>query len=202
MATIEEKCGSISPKDGLRTNAVCVRPKGHSHANGLGDYHGTEQDIHTSEGGYYWHDYPANLPPAETPSAPPEGKSEPDTFEALDLALAEEMKQARCPYCNAPIVMNRVGFVHADRRDAQICSGKPQDEPKRPECKFMAGRETWKQAEAYMDYLEGRVRELEEDRVRLLGSIIDSIDMAPNDDPLPSIREDVMRHIEKAANHE
>jgi hypothetical protein len=33
--------------------------------------------------------------------------------------------------------------------------------PARPTGKFMAGRETWKQAEAYMDYLEGRIRELE-----------------------------------------
>ena len=33
--------------------------------------------------------------------------------------------------------------------------------PARPTGKFMAGRETWKQAEAYMDNLERRVRDLE-----------------------------------------
>jgi hypothetical protein len=29
-----------------------------------------------------------------------------------------------CPYCNAPITMKKVGFVHTDRRDAMICTGK------------------------------------------------------------------------------
>lgn len=31
----------------------------------------------------------------------------------------------------------------------------------------------------------------------ILGDIIDRIDMAPNDDPLPYVREHVMRHIQK-----
>lgn len=50
------ECGAISPHDGLRINSICVRPKGHCKDNGLGDYHGTEQDIFESEGGYFWHD--------------------------------------------------------------------------------------------------------------------------------------------------
>lgn len=54
---MSEICGSVSREDGLRSRAVCVRPKGHSNANGLGNYHGTEQDIYASEGGYYWYDY-------------------------------------------------------------------------------------------------------------------------------------------------
>ena len=128
-------------------------------------------------------------PPAETPSAPPEGKSEPqvaaipyDEHERQMLQVIDERDAAEEALSQAYyLIMGRSAewsnlFGHAealqDIDDAQrtmrtaittpVVAGKPQDEPKRPDVTGFAARpfSYGQQAEAYIDFLEAEINRL------------------------------------------
>lgn len=76
----EPTCGAVVGKQSLRPDAVCVRSKGHT------NYHGTDEDVMTSEDGFFWHDSESTNP------NPPEPRvwTQEERMDA-EVAIAERM---------------------------------------------------------------------------------------------------------------
>ena len=174
MATIEEKCARCG-----------LGEAGHYREDG----ERVLRCLPGRDGRYKGFLYEPRLPPAETPSAPPEGKSEPqvaaipyDEHERQMLQVIDERDAAEEALSQAYyLIMGRSAewsnlFGHAealqDIDDAQrtmrtaittpVVAGKPQDEPKRPDVTGFAARpfSYGQQAEAYIDFLEAEINRL------------------------------------------